>query len=106
MHTWKHFQLLCEFLQHWGRVALSLCSLLYLLSQYIQKWDVQDLKHPNLLQLYSIYLEGSFFVVVFLLKEKKKFSMMLFSSSILFTGTLIVGLSEKRADFQIAAQEP
>lgn len=37
MHTWKHFQLLCEFLKHWGRDALSLCLLyIVIITVYIK----------------------------------------------------------------------
>lgn len=82
--------------------TVSLLTLYSYYQSYIQKWNAHDLKHPNLLQLYSIYLEG----FVFFFKQKNKFNMMLFSSSILFANTFVMGLDGKRADFQIAAQEP
>lgn len=47
--------------------TVSLLTLYSYYQSYIQKWNAYDLKHPNLLQLYSIYLEG--FVFFFLSKR-------------------------------------
>lgn len=103
MHTWKHFQLLCEFLQHWGRDALFLCSLyIVIITVYIK----MECPWPKASKFTRAVLNLSWRIFFFILKQEKKFNIFLFSSSILFASTFVVRLGEERADFQTAAQKP